>query len=179
MRWIPSAVLPLTAVAALSAPQYAAAAVYMNVEQAQKLMFPNARLVQTPVLLTSMQRDALRERSGVREPFRGDRIWKVPGGGFFVVDQVIGKHENIVYAVGLDAAGTVLHVEILEYNESYGYEVRDASWRRQFEGKSAAKPPVFNDDIKNISGATLSCKHVTQGVQRVLALYDVALKNIT
>jgi hypothetical protein len=28
----------------------------------------------------------------------------------------------------------------------------------------------FADDIKNISGATLSCQHVTEGVQRLSAL---------
>jgi len=27
----------------------------------------------------------------------------------------------------------------------------------------------LNADIKNVSGATLSCKHVTDGVKRVLA----------
>ena len=30
-------------------------------------------------------------------------------------------------------------------------------------------------DIRNISGATLSCKHITQGVKRVLAVYDLLL----
>ncbi len=56
----------------------------------------------------------------------------------------------------------------MEYNESYGYEVRDAAWRQQFVGKSAASSLQLNADIKNISGATLSSKHVTDGVKRVL-----------
>ena len=32
-------------------------------------------------------------------------------------------------------------------------------------------------DIKNISGATISCRHVTDGVKRLLALHDLVLKH--
>jgi len=32
-------------------------------------------------------------------------------------------------------------------------------------------------DIHNISGATLSCRHVTDGVRRLLSLYAHALKS--
>ena len=35
----------------------------------------------------------------------------------------------------------------------------------------------LSDDIRNISGATLSCRHVTETVKRLLATYDVALKS--
>jgi hypothetical protein len=31
-------------------------------------------------------------------------------------------------------------------------------------------------DIQNISGATLSCKHLTDGVKRVMVMYELALK---
>jgi Na+-transporting NADH:ubiquinone oxidoreductase subunit NqrC len=34
----------------------------------------------------------------------------------------------------------------------------------------------LNEGITNISGATLSCRHVTEGVRRVLATYEVCLK---
>jgi Na+-transporting NADH:ubiquinone oxidoreductase subunit NqrC len=67
-------------------------------------------------------------------------------------------------------------IEILEYRESYGHEIRNDAWRRQFAGKSAADPLRLEQDIRNISGATLSCRHVTDGVRRLLALHDIALK---
>jgi len=54
--------------------------------------------------------------------------------------------------------------------------VRNASWRAQFVGKSAASPLQLNGDIKNISGATLSSKHVTDGVKRILNIYEASLK---
>jgi uncharacterized protein with FMN-binding domain len=146
MRWTPFFAVPAAIVLTVSAK----ATVYMSTEQAQKTIFPGASFASTG-------------RAGV---------WRVSSGGYFVVDQVVGKHEMITYAVGISANGTVKQIEILEYNESYGYEVRNASWRSQFVGKSAASPLQLNVDIKNISGATLSSKHVTDGVRRVLKMVD-------
>jgi hypothetical protein len=43
----------------------------------------------------------------------------------------------------------------------------------------ASDPIKLNKDIQNIGGATLSCKHLTDGVKRVAVLYELALKNHT
>ncbi len=175
MNWQRSA-FPFAAAAALIVPVGAHAKVYLSVEQAQHAMFGDAAMTQAPVVLTDDQQDKLHDASSVSLKFDGHRIWKVAGGGWFVVDQVVGKHEMITYAVGIDAAGKVKDVEILEYLESYGYEVADESWRRQFVGKTADAPLKLNKDITNISGATLSSKHITDGVKRVMTMYDLALK---
>src|ERR1700674_388839 len=87
------------------------------------------------------------------------------------VDHVIGKHLYIDYAVALDPGGKVHRVDILQYRESYGGEVREAGWLGQFVGKTAASPLKVGSDIRNISGATLSSLHVTEGVKRILATY--------
>ena len=89
---------------------------------------------------------------------------------------MVGKHEFITYAIGLDAGGGVTQIEVMDYRESYGYEIRNAEWRRQFVGKHAGDKLKLDGDIKNVSGATLSCRHITDGVKRVLALYDIVLK---
>lgn len=133
------------------------ATVYLSVEQAQQAIFPGGAFVP----------------SGANGEAR---IWRVAGGGWFFVDRVIGKHDFVTYALGLDAGGKVRAIEILEYREAYGYEVRAANWRGQFIGKSAADPLQLGEDIRNISGATLSCRHVTAGVKRLLSLYDASLK---
>lgn len=133
-------------VAAISTSVYATT--YLSVEQAQRAIFPGASF-------TSV----------------GSGVWKTSGGGTFIVDKVVGKHEYITMAMGINANGTVKGIEIMEYNESYGYEVRNASWRAQFIGKSAASPLELNSDIKNISGATLSSKHITDAVKRLLQTY--------
>jgi Na+-translocating ferredoxin:NAD+ oxidoreductase RnfG subunit len=119
----------------------------------------------------------MRSISNVRHPFKGDKIWKTADGSWLIVDEVLGKHEMITYAVGINSKGEILGIEIMEYVESYGYEIQGDDWRRQFIGKTASHPIKLNQDIQNISGATLSAKHVTDGVKRVMALYDIALKS--
>ena len=89
--------------------------------------------------------------------------------GRVLVDSVVGKFEQIDYAVALDANGKVLAVEILAYREGHGGEVRMPGWRNQFVGKTAADPLRIGSDIANISGATLSCTHITEGVHRLVA----------
>lgn len=171
MRWEPFFVAPLIVMSTASWGN-----VYFSTEQAQQVLFPGAKFTLINLALTQDQRDVLRARSGVYEPFQENRVWAVEGRGFFVIDQVVGKHEMITYAVGLNSDGSVKQVEILEYRETYGYEIRDPAWRKQFVGKTAAAPVKLNKDITNITGATLSCKHVTDGVRRVLAVYDTILK---
>ncbi len=97
--------------------------------------------------------------------------------GVVVADAVIGKFELISYAVGIDTEGAIRQVEILSYRESHGGEVRLPAWRRQFVGKTAAAPLKVGEDIANISGATLSCTHVTEGVRRIVAVVALARRN--
>ena len=94
--------------------------------------------------------------------------------GFVVTDDVVGKVELISYAVGIGLDGNVKQVEILAYRESHGFEIRLPSWRRQFVGKGAGAPLRVGDDIANISGATLSATHVTDGVRRIVAVVALA-----
>ena len=175
MNWKPNP-LVLIGLATLSAPIVAHAKIYISIEQAQKQLFPNQSLTKHPLIITDDLQEKMRSASSIRHPFQGDRIWKTADGGWFVVDEVVGKHEMITYAVALSPTGSVTGIEILEYVESYGYEVAEAQWRKQFLGKTASAPIKLNQDIQNISGATLSCKHLTNGVKRVAVLYDLTLK---
>jgi len=104
-------------------------------------------------------------------------VWRTSNGGLFIVDKVVGKHEYITIAIGINANGTVKQIEVMEYKESYGYEVRNAAWRAQFVGKNASSPLQLNVDIKNISGATLSSKHISDGVKRILQKYASSLRD--
>ena len=64
-----------------------------------------------------------------------------------------------------------------EGGESHGGEVRLPAWRRQFVGKTAAAPLQVGDDIANISGATLSCTHIAEGVRRIVAVVALARRS--
>ena len=173
--------IPLLAAPALVcvAPSYAAQ--YLTVEQAQKLMFPNADgFAAQAVALDARLKRAIKERSGVTVRNDSQPVWRVQAGGkqlgWFIVDEVIGKHEFITYALALDMSGAILGVEIMDYRETHGHEVRNAKWRAQFKGKRAGEAFELDEDIQNISGATLSCKHIADGAKRLVALYEAALR---
>lgn len=166
--------LILLPVAALMASAPAQAMVYMSTEQAQKLMFGDAALTPLPLALSPEQSAAIEKDSGVKINAGSLRAWKAADGYFFV-DAVIGKHDLITYAVALGADGKVRQVEILEYREAYGGDVRNPRWRAQFVGKQHGDTLRIGEGIQNISGATLSCEHVTDGIRRLLATYAIAI----
>jgi len=183
MRTRPPAVCWVSVVAAAPAalvPSAAFATEYLTVAQAQRLMFPQATgFVPQPVVLTPAQRQSIQARLGaplnpalwaVSEARDGERLL-----GYVVTDGVVGKFELIQYAVALTAQGEIRDVEILSYRESHGGEVRTKGWRDQFVGKTAQAPLSVGNDIANISGATLSCTHLTDGVRRIATYVQLAL----
>ena len=158
------------------------AAVFMDAAQARAAVLSKAVRGEPYALPTETDwRAKLAESTGLRIT----RNWspKIERGldasgapvGWVVFDQVVGKYELIDFAVGLDTAGTVLGLEIMAYRESHGSEIRNAAWRRQFVGRKGAGQLRFGEDILNISGATMSCRHLTEGVQRIGALHALLL----
>jgi Na+-translocating ferredoxin:NAD+ oxidoreductase RnfG subunit len=161
-----------------AAPSSAFAVDYLSIEQAAKLMFPEAETFEAhdvtldAAQLQQLDAQGVKARSAhwsVRTAKRGGNTL-----GFVVFDEVIGKVELISYAVGIGLDGNVKQIEILAYRESHGFEVRLPAWRKQFAGKGAGAALKVGEDIANISGATLSCTHVTDGVRRIVAVVAAA-----
>lgn len=180
MRVTLTPALPLLgAVMASMVPVSAFAVDYMTPQQAQQALFPLAdKFTLRDVRLDAAQMQAISQRLGVSAR---SAQWKVieasQGGlllGWVVVDNVVGKFELITYAVGIGSDGVIKQVEILSYRESHGAEVRLPAWRQQFVSKTVQSPIKVGSDIVNISGATLSCTHVSEGVKRIVAVIDVA-----
>jgi Na+-translocating ferredoxin:NAD+ oxidoreductase RnfG subunit len=154
---------------------------YLSVAEAQKVCFPNADKFEAQQLrLSAGQSKTIEQKSGVKvrkTEIRFSVARKEANTiGVLMVDQAVGKHELIDYAVAISPQGKVLQVEILEYREHYGGEIRNAKWRDQFKGKTPASKLKLNEDIYNISGATISCRNVTEGVRRVLATFEVVVR---
>lgn len=163
----------LSATSAVMVAPPACATVYLTVPQAQQALFPGARLVADDRALTPDQVKAIKQRSGAPVLGRTVRSWRAPDGGRMFVDEVLGKHEFITIAVALNAAGTVRGVEVLDYRETYGGQVRDPAWLAQFVGKRDGAALALGKDVRNNSGGTLSAKHVTEGVRRLLATNSI------
>ena len=157
------------------------AADYLSVDAAQKAIFPQADAFQEVLLpRTREQLQTLSARAGPQPPHGTLHIWSATREGVMLghvfVDEVIGRQNLITYAVGIGTDGALRSLEILAYRESHGGEIRNAAWRAQFAHRDAFEKLRFRTDIKNISGATLSSEHVTQGVRWLLALWQSALR---
>jgi hypothetical protein len=166
------------ATSAVLAPTAAFAVDYLSAEQAAAAIFPTADRFDTkPLALTATQMQQL-SAQGVSARSANWQVRIARRGaetlGYVVVDSVVGKFELIDYAVGIGADGLVKQIEVLSYRESHGHEVRLPAWRKQFVGKTAASPIHIGDDIANISGATLSCNHITDGVKRIVSVVEMA-----
>jgi len=170
--------LLLLPAAALVSPVYATD--YLSVPVAQQLLFPQAKaFVEQTLKLSEEQRDRIKALSGMRQRWDEQKVWRAEKDGqlqgWFVVDEVIGKHEFITYATAISPDGRVLGVEIMSYRETHGGQVREATWRRHLVGKTLADPFKLDEDVPNISGATLSCRNVLDGVKRLLAIHKLYL----
>jgi Na+-translocating ferredoxin:NAD+ oxidoreductase subunit G len=97
--------------------------------------------------------------------------------GYAVLDKEIGLHELIDYGVRFSLTGAVDRVEIREYREPFGDEVRSERFRKQFVGKTASDAITAGKDIDIISGATYSSRAVALGVKRDALVLHAALKN--
>jgi hypothetical protein len=92
--------------------------------------------------------------------------------GYAVIDDEPGLHQPITFATRLSPRGAVERLEIMVYREPRGDEVRDARFRKQFEGKTAQDPLRVNRDIDAVSGATVSSASMAVGVRRATVLVE-------
>ncbi len=94
-----------------------------------------------------------------------------------------GSQGNIEMMVGVDAEGAVTGVSIVKNSETSGIgskvmtnqpTAKGVGVLDQFEGKTAADAPLnVGTNVDAISGATVSSKGVTTGVNAALAVADV------
>ena len=168
LRWIPLA---------LAAPALVQAAQFATLDEAARRAFPEATAWRDQLLQASAEDLQALAALGGAPPRTAS--WRVLVAlkdgqvlGHVVADGVIGKFELIDYAVAVAGDGRIRSVDVLNYRESHGYEIKLPAWRKQFVGKGASAPLRVGDDIANISGATLSCGHVTDGVRHLVALLE-------
>lgn len=163
--WVPVAI-----VSTLSAP--AQAKIYMSIEGAQQAIFPGVTLTPRFTELDQNQYNAVVDESQSEPYGRKVRAWRSPAGDWFVLDQVRGKDDWITYAVGINARGIVVRIEILECLDEYD-GITNPAWRAYFQG---ARHRFSNSQVPIISGSTLSSEQIAAGVRRVLATVALVLE---
>ncbi len=116
---------------------------------------------------------SLHKRLGKTPPARltayyGLRAGKVQG--IAVIDDQIGQHEPITFAVLIGPDGKLKRLEVVAYREAHGGEIRGLRFRKQFAGKGPADKLRLGYDIAAISGATISSKAMVVGARRSLIM---------
>jgi hypothetical protein len=150
------------------------AATYLSVTQAQKLMFPQAdSFVAVADATLGKWQEALAKRLDDDVRVRRLKFWLL---GYVATDAVIGKFELFDFAVAFGPDAVIRQIEVLNYLENHGMEVHDdPEWRKQFTGKNADAAFSLESDIRTISGATLSCSHLSDGIRTLTRLLKTGL----
>lgn len=160
----------------IASQDFAYSKTYLTVDQAKKLSYQNIGMKKIDVELTKEQMKSIQKASDTRVRDSKMSIYKTTNGDWFIIDNVIGKHENIDIAVAISKDGKVNNIEVLVYRETYGGQIMNKKWLNQFYGRDNSEILRLDKQIKNISGATLSCRHITDGVNRLTHTWDQVLK---
>jgi thiamine biosynthesis lipoprotein len=157
---------------------------YLTREQALALAFPLATArAERETSFSEAERAQLRERSAASEVPATLHWWRFERQGtllgYACIDEVQGKAQPITFLLATDPELRIRGIEILAYRETHGGEIRRADWREQFVGKDADSPLRVGRDVRNIAGATISCRSLTNGVRVRLDALAAALARET
>ena len=172
--------LPVAAISSAALVTNANAEDFLTIQQAQQVLFPQADIfLESAITLSDEQLNEIKNISGMRQRQTIQKAWRAEAKGellgWFLVDDVIGKHDFITYATAISVGGKINGIEILSYRETHGGQVRLPQWRANFVGKTLQDNFKLGQDVPNISGATLSCRNITDGVKRLLAIHKIVL----
>jgi len=157
------------------------AKVFYSRSEALKLAFPDAdRIEDESILLDDEQASRIEKlaksklESRLVRYHRGYRGAELLGYAFIDVHTVRTLPE--AFLVVLTPEGAVRTVRVLAFHEPLEY-MPPERWYRQFDQKTLAEPLRLGGDVHGIVGATLSSRATTEGVRRVLALYQVVVRH--
>jgi hypothetical protein len=162
------------ALALAAAP--AAAKVFLTVDEALKLAFPDCQVERKTAYLTAEQVQRARELSGVEVPSAlvtysvARRGGQLAGTAWFDTHRVRTLPETLMVVV--DPQGRVVRVEVISFREPEEYLPRGI-WYEQFRGHGLDRELQLKQGIHQVTGATLTARATTDAVRRVLALHQV------
>ncbi len=98
-------------------------------------------------------------------------VYKVTSGaavmGYLYADNAMGKFDTFDFAVLFSTDLRIMSTVVLTYREEYGGEIASARWLRQFTGSTT--PFEFGHNVQGISGATISARAMTAGMNNAVA----------
>jgi len=153
---------------------------FCSVKDAVKILLPEAQDVTEEVKsFTQEQKKTIAQAAEIKFDPELDKeycfsIAKSDGKiiGYAVQDRVRGKFGVIKYMLALSPDGKVKDVVVLELKERRGRPVKDRRFLDQFLGKDIKNPIKLNKDIKGIAGATISSRSMSNGVRKMVYVFN-------
>jgi len=90
--------------------------------------------------------------------------------GWAVILDEMGKVKPITFLVGIDTQGKVTGINILEYRDMFGGEIKRRSFLRQFQGKSLDDKISIGADIDAVTSATISSQAAASAVRKAVLI---------
>lgn len=154
--------------------------VFMSRQAALKLAFPSASSVDRKTVFLSQEQAAAVQKlakskaeSQMVTYYVGKSTGGVLGYAFFETHIVRTMPETFMAVV--DPDGTLKFVELLAFYEPGDY-LSPKRWFALFGGRKLDDELWVKRGIRNVTGATLSAQAVTDGIRRVLAFFQIAIK---
>lgn len=179
--WVVRAALVLLFGCLLSTPSPASAKVFITVDEALKLAFPDCAVERTTIYLTQQQITDASElsnseiSSAIVHPYVAQKNGSVIGTAYFDAHIVRTLPETIMVVV--DSEDRVKRIELLSFNEPRDYIPKDV-WYQQFIDQHLHDSLVLKRDIRQMAGATLTARVTTDAVRRVLAIHQILKDSI-
>ncbi len=157
----------------------AQAQLLMTQEQALQQAFPpGTRIKRHTLFLLDEQVEQIQKRA--RAPLASKLVtyYSDSSGAaaqlVFFEKNTVRTHDEI-FMVVIDRNGQVQRIEMLAFHEPFDY-LPPPRWLALFRGKLLSDKLWPQQEIHNITGATLTARAVTLGVRRILATFELAIK---
>lgn len=150
--------------------------VFLSVEEALTLAFPECQIERTTAYLSAAEEQRIEELAHsalagrVVRPYVARSEGTVVGTAYFDAHRVRTKNEVLMLVVGPDAS--LRRTEVLAFAEPLEYLPKSVFYA-QFAGQRLDDDLELERDIRGVSGATLSARAATDAARRTLAIHRV------
>jgi len=147
-------------------------------EEAIDKIFGNGhRVSSSNFVVSSEQKVAIESKLGWVLTQNEYVIWSVHSEkntllGYAIVLHELGKHQPITFLTAVTPSFKVKDFLLLVYREHRGDEVKKRRFRKQFWGLGRDDSMLIDIDIDGITGATISCWSIAEGVKKALLLVE-------
>lgn len=89
-----------------------------------------------------------------------------------LIDVVKGKWGPITYIIGVSTDAKIKDLAVMNYSERRGRPIKNRKFLDQFFGKDLSDKLKVARNIDGITGATISSRGITDGINKVLCLFE-------